>query len=248
MLNGMTFILVGLELPDILDGIRAEGVSLMEATWYGLITTGALIIVRFISVFGAIVVTQIMKHFITVADENIPDWRIPLLLGWAGMRGAVSLAAALSIPLMAGDAPFPHRSLIIYMTFVVIFFTLVVQGLSLPILVKRLRPEDPGDYISDEETEKLLQTELARTALSYVKKHYPEAYEESPALRHQVKQWRVTLETEASPMTSDYLKIYLEVLEHQRTALLALNKRPDINEEVIRRYLLQLDLEETKWN
>lgn len=248
MLNGMTFILVGLELPDILDGIRAEGVSLMKATWYGLITTGALIIVRFISVFGAIVVTQIMKRFITVADENIPDWRFPLLLGWAGMRGAVSLAAALSIPLMAGDAPFPHRSLIIYITFVVIFFTLVVQGLSLPILIERLRPEDPGDYISDEETEKLLQTELARTALSYVKKHYPEAYEESPALRHQVKHWRVTLETEASPMTSDCLKIYLEVLERQRTALLALNKRPDINEEVIRRYLLQLDLEETKWN
>lgn len=247
ILNGVTFILVGLELPDILDGMRADGISLMQATWYGLLATGVLILVRFISVYGAIVVTQVMKHFITVADENLPDWKTPIVFGWAGMRGAVSLAAALSIPLMAGDAPFPHRSLIIYITFVVIFITLVVQGLTLPMLIKAVKLEDPGDYLSEEETEALLERELARTALSYVKKYYPEEYATNAALRHLAERWKLTLASAVPPVTPESRQIYFEILERQRTALMTLNKRPDISEEIIRRYYRQLDLEETKW-
>lgn len=247
ILNGVTFILVGLALPEILAGMRAEGVSVTEATWYGLMATGVLIVVRFVSVYGSIVVTQIMKHFIQVADENVPPLNYPIVFGWAGMRGAVSLAAALSIPLMAGDVPFPHRNLIIYITFVVIFITLVVQGLTLPYLIKALKLKDPGDYIDDEETERLLERELARTALSYVKKHYPEEYATSARLQLLAKRWKLTLESEGAIATPESRQIYLEILEQQRTALMTLNKRPDINEEIIRRYYRQLDLEETKW-
>lgn len=148
---------------------------------------------------------------------------------------------------MAGDVPFPHRNLIIYITFVVIFITLVVQGLTLPYLIKALKLKDTGDYIDDEETERLLERELARTALSYVKKHYPEEYATSARLQLLAKRWKLTLESEGAIATPESRQIYLEILEQQRTALMTLNKRPDINEEIIRRYYRQLDLEETKW-
>lgn len=247
LLNGVTFILVGLDLPDIIDGLRAEGMDLWQATWYGLIATLVLIIVRYISVYSAIIVTQIMKHFITVADDQIPSWKVPVIFGWAGMRGAVSLAAALSIPLMAGDVPFPHRNLIIYITFVVIFITLVVQGLTLPIMIRKMKIDDPGDYLSDEETELLLERELSRTALSYLRKYYPEDYAHNPNLRHLAKYWEEVIDSEIGGLSPESQKIYMEILERQRTALMTLNKRPDINEEIIRNYYRQLDLEETKW-
>jgi len=73
-----------------------------------------------------------MSEFITVAEPN-PGWKGPIIFGWSGMRGVVSLAAALSIPLLINEGqPFPHRNLILFITFIVILVTLVVQGLTLP--------------------------------------------------------------------------------------------------------------------
>ena len=127
ILNGLAFMLIGLALPEVLEGIEAEGMSLTTATNYGLLITGVVVGVRLLSSYGAILITQVMKHFITVADRRNPGSRVPLVLGWAGMRGVLSLAVALSIPLtLENGEPFPHRSLILYVTFIVILATLLV--------------------------------------------------------------------------------------------------------------------------
>lgn len=137
LLNGFVFLLIGLGLPDIIDGLRKDGVSLTMATVYGLIVTAVLIIVRIMASYGSIFFTRFVSRYITVAS-NQTDFRTPFIVGWSGMRGVVSLAAALSIPLALEDGtPFPHRSLILYITFISIVGTLVLQGLTLPFIIKK---------------------------------------------------------------------------------------------------------------
>jgi monovalent cation/hydrogen antiporter len=127
ILNGMVFLLIGLELPVIIRGV--EEVTLEAAIGYGLGISLVLIITRICCTLGAALFTRVAGRFITVADRN-PGWKIPLVFGWAGMRGVVSLAAALSIPVMiAPGQPFPFRNLILIITFIVILVTLVFQSL-----------------------------------------------------------------------------------------------------------------------
>ena len=140
VLNGLIFLLIGLQLPSITQ--QLGDISLGRAIWYGLVISLCLIIARLLCTFGASVFTRFMSHFITVADPN-PGWKGPIIFGWAGMRGVVSLAAALSIPLLISkDQPFPYRNLILFITFIVILVTLVFQGLTLPWLIRKVKLED----------------------------------------------------------------------------------------------------------
>src|SRR5882757_1617215 len=106
-LNGLIFMLIGLELPVIVH--QLGGIGLYDAIKYGLLVSAALIVIRLVSTLGASVFTMLVSHVITTADSH-PGWRGPFIFGWAGMRGVVSLAAALSIPLhLSNGAPFPQR-------------------------------------------------------------------------------------------------------------------------------------------
>ncbi|RYZ36555.1 MAG: Na+/H+ antiporter, partial [Sphingobacteriales bacterium] len=149
VLNGLVFMLIGLELPVIVS--QLGDVSLMAAISYGLIISALLIVCRILCTLGASAFTVFISRFITTADSH-PGWRGPLVIGWAGMRGVVSLAAALSIPIYAAkDVPFPQRNLILFITFTVILVTLVVQGLTLPWVIKMVKMEDPDHYASEED-------------------------------------------------------------------------------------------------
>lgn len=127
--------LIGLQLPSI--ATQLGDTSIGTAIWYGLGISLLLIITRLLCTFGAALFTMFISRFITVADPN-PGWKMPLIAGWAGMRGVVSLAAALSIPIfISADQPFPYRNLILFITFIVILVTLVFQGLTLPGWLER---------------------------------------------------------------------------------------------------------------
>jgi CPA1 family monovalent cation:H+ antiporter len=131
-----------------------------------------LIISRLLCAFGAAVFTRVASRFITVADAN-PGWKSPLVVGWAGMRGVVSLAAALSIPvLLDTGAPFPHRSLILFITFVVILVTLVFQGLTLPWLIRKIKLEDRFTPIPVNKQEMIIQKKIAHASLNYLREQY----------------------------------------------------------------------------
>ncbi|HET9431251.1 MAG TPA: Na+/H+ antiporter, partial [Chitinophagaceae bacterium] len=170
VLNGLIFLLIGLQLPLITDQLGDIGLG--RAIWYGLVISLVLIVTRLLCTFGASVFTRFMSRFITVADPD-PGWKGPLIIGWAGMRGVVSLAAALSIPLLieAGN-PFPFRNLILFITFIVIIVTLVLQGLTLPWLIRKVKPEDKHSPIPAEKQEMIIQKKLAQGSLQLLEEKY----------------------------------------------------------------------------
>jgi len=213
------------------------------------VISALLIVARVLCTLGSSAFTVFISRFITTADSH-PGWRGPIVIGWAGMRGVVSLAAALSIPLYAAkDVPFPQRNLILFITFTVILVTLVVQGLTLPWVIKMVKLEDPDHYASEEEQDVELRKSLAAHSLAFLDKHCSGIMEEN----HALMQLRAKLETEqslpnpeAELLQANFRKIFLMLLAEQRRYLLELNKKPETNEELIRRHQGLIDLEEEK--
>lgn len=251
LLNGIVFLLIGLELPDIVSNIKADGISLVSATWYGVLITAVLMVVRLICAYGAMFFTVIMGKFITVADPNYYGMRGPFILGWTGMRGVVSLAAALSIPLTITDQgwPFPERSLIIYITFIVILLTLVVQGLTLPIIVKHTTFPDFHDHIPLSDAEEIIRKGMAQTSLDYLNEHHDEVSNcDNRVLTGMIRHWeQQTSEDNAKPLYKTVGKVYIQILDAQREYLYKLNReRTDIDEDVIRRFVHRIDLEQER--
>ncbi|MBV8552042.1 MAG: Na+/H+ antiporter [Acidobacteriaceae bacterium] len=137
MLNGLVFLVLGLQLPAILSDIH--GIGLPNLIRYGALFSAIVIALRLLWVFpGSWISAQIQRRLLRREPElNSP--RTAFLVGWAGMRGVLALAAALSLPEhLPNGAPFPQRNLIIFLTFCVIFATLVLQGLSMPALIRKL--------------------------------------------------------------------------------------------------------------
>lgn len=248
VLNGLVFTLIGLELPEITSGLSEEGIGLGTAIGYGLIVTLVLIVGRMMAAYSAVVTTLVMRNFITVADRRHPGWRIPSLLGWCGMRGVVSLAAALSIPVTLDDGtPFPQRNLILFITFVVILMTLVVQGLSLPYLFHRMKMPDLDHELTEEEEEERVKTQLLDFTLDFVKQTYPTEMRRNPVLEQMVKRLCSQTTEGGQDITKEFSSIYKNVIDKQRQWLLRKNSDEKLlDEDIIRRHLLRLDLEEER--
>lgn len=133
VMNALVFILIGLSLPEIVAGLGAYSIS--DGIIYGLVISAIVIALRFLWVYPNL---HFPRWFLPKErKEPSPGWKLPMVMSWAGMRGVVSLATALSIPMMMNDGTvFPYRNLIVFVTFIVIFVTLVFQGLTLPFLIK----------------------------------------------------------------------------------------------------------------
>src|SRR5215213_6424652 len=150
LLNGLIFILIGLQLGSVVESL--DEYTAGQLVSYALLTSLTVILVRMIWVFPATYVPRWASRRIRERDPS-PSWRSVSIIAWTGMRGVISLAAALPLPFeTAAGAPFPGRDLIIFLTFSVILATLVVQGLSLPPLIKALGLED--DHIGEREENK----------------------------------------------------------------------------------------------
>ena len=256
VLNGLVFMLIGLVLPDVIRGL--DGTSLRSAINYGGLISLVLIVGRLLSTLGSSVFTVFISKYITVA-YNKPGWRGPLVLGWAGMRGVVSLAAALSIPVFLDGTktPFPQRNLIIFITFIVILVTLVFQGLTLPLVVKWAKPEDNFSPMSFEEQDIKLAKKLAMAGLHFLDEKYKDdiaGNELLKNLQHRYETDISILESEDSHSLSEaghgaltqYLQVSTELFEEQRNLLRKINKKQEVDEEVIRKYQNLLDIEEEK--
>jgi len=254
VLNGLVFILIGLQLPSIVN--QLGDISLGKAIGYGLAISFTLIIARLLCTLGASVFTRVMSNFIKVADPN-PGWRAPLVLGWAGMRGVVSLAAALSIPLLIYEGhPFPYRNLILFITFVVILITLVFQGLTLPWLIRKVKIEDKFTSLSEQYQEIIIQKKIAQSSLQFLEEKYGQERLKNEYVNILFEKLKIDMnffnqkfeEINSSEGNSlkDYQSIYLELLQHQRSFLNKMNHSIDCDEEVIRKYFSLIDLEEFK--
>jgi Na+/H+ antiporter len=249
VLNGLVFLFIGLALPEITAGLKQESISLTAAIGYGVLITAVLISVRLLSAYGAVIVTLIAKNFIKVADSRNPGLQTPLILGWTGMRGVVSLAAALSIPLHLGhSALFPQRSLILFITFIVILATLLIQGLTLPLLISRIKLPDFQDYLPEEEAENNIYKELSKHALSYLRDKYDGQWESSTMLQQLATKWESKSTEHAEAVISEESRsIYLDLLNKQRQWLIKKNNKDEhFDEDVIRKHIRLIDIEEEK--
>lgn len=247
LLNGIVFMMIGLDLPEIVSGLGDT--DIYTAIAYGVAVTLVLILVRVLAGYGAVIITLIMRNFITVADPEPPGWRAPLIIGWTGMRGVVSLAAALSIPLTLDDgSPFPQRNLILFITFVVILLTLLVQGLTLPIILKKFPPSDPDFTKSEKEIDYEIRIELAQVAVDKLRTDYSDKIEDFPALKDQLQLWESRLKSSEIILNyHEYKDIYVEIIETQRKWLINKNKEEILlDEEIIKKHLRLLDLQEEK--
>lgn len=247
VLNGLVFTLIGLSLPTITAGL--EGVSFASAIGYGALITAVLIIGRILAAYGAVITTLIARNFITVADRRNPGVRGPFIIGWSGMRGVVSLAAALSIPAtLSNGAPFPQRNLILFITFVVILLTLLIQGLTLPYFIRKFQLMTPEQETKEQQQYNQLKHELAEFALLHLENNYGKALEEQPILQKIANKWKDSkMLTEDTDMTSECKIIYLNILSQQRKWLIKRNRKDSrMDENIIRRHLHHLDMEEEK--
>jgi monovalent cation/hydrogen antiporter len=247
VLNGLVFMLIGLQLPVITEDMGT--VSLNKAIGYGILITVVLIITRILCTLGASVFTRFISRYITTADSN-PGWRGPLIIGWAGMRGVVSLAAALSIPVyLSNGTAFPQRNLILFITFMVILLTLVVQGLSLPFVIRWVNMKDKLNHLPEEEQRVLVKKKLAEHTSKLLQEEHSDLLKTNKA----IQVLKAKLEKDQSPSEAaeveleDYRRVYLDVLTKQRQFLHELNKDPEIDDDIIRKHYTLLDLEEEKF-
>ncbi|MFL5311749.1 MAG: Na+/H+ antiporter [Myxococcales bacterium] len=251
ILNGVVFVLIGLQLPNVVAGIRGQ-FGLRALLWYGALFSAVVILLRLLWVFpGARLSYFIRRHFLG-QHENVPPARQLFVVGWAGMRGVIALAAALALPRMLADgSPFPRRQLIVFLTFSVILVTLVVQGLSLPALIRAL-----GLAGSEEGRCELFEAQ--RIVLLAALRHIEEARgKDDPRwaglyddlLQHYRERLDALTELRdgAAPEAKrKYFDLLPEVLRVERETAIRLRNEGRISDDVLRQIEHDLDLREAR--
>ena len=244
LLNAIIFVLVGIQFHSIVASLSRF--SLPALLWYGVAVSLAVIIVRLIWVFlqGLLPVTNEPEHV-----EGKADWSHVAVLAWSGMRGGVSLAAALAIPFATSAGPLQDRNLIIFITFCVLLATLVGQGGTLPLLIRWMRVKDDG---ADAQEERVALSLTARAALKRLhalahERRIPEKLLDNLRLRFGTR-WREfrSLDTgadEVARTTALYRDIQSELIQAQRKELIRLRDAGKIDNTVMRRIQRLLDLE-----
>ncbi len=245
VVNAFIFVLVGMQFREIVASLAQYSVS--HLIWLAIAICATVIVVRLAWVFGQALIplTNEPEH-----ERGKADWAHVTVLAWTGMRGGISLAAALALPLMAGTHAFPQRSLIIFLTFAVLLATLVGQGGTLPWLLRLLRITEDDQ---DEREERLALSRIARVALIRLaalrkEREVPVAIL-ATLRRHHRSRWREFADAKEGQeyrkrVTSQYRAIELELLTVQRAELLRLRNRGAIDNTVMRRIQALLDLED----
>jgi Na+/H+ antiporter len=256
LLNGLIFALIGLQLQGILERL-SEGTEYpaAELIFYGALISLAVILARFLWVFPATYVPRWLSRRLRERDPS-PPVRQVTVIAWTGMRGVISLAAALALPLAieGGAAPFPGRDLILFLTFCVILATLVVQGLTLPVLIRALGLEDDG---SQEREEIKGRVQVADAAIARI----DELAEEDWVREDTVERARGLYNYRRSRFaaryhgadddgleerSAAYQRFMRDLLRAQRATLIQLRNEGRISDEVMHRIERDLDLEESR--
>jgi monovalent cation/hydrogen antiporter len=244
--NAVLFILVGLQLQPILDGL--SGTAVAQLVGQAALVSLVVIAVRLGWLFS-------IPHLIRLVDRRPSQLmrrvgpRERLVLGWSGMRGAVSLAAALALPL-----DFPLRNLILFLTFAVILATLVVQGLTLPALIRRLRFDADDAEEREEVRARLTAAQAALDRLDELAGAEWTRDDTVERLQGLYEFRRRRLKTRAGKLEDDgaedrslaYQRLVRELIDAQRRAIVRLRNQGTISSDVMHRIERELDLEDTR--
>jgi CPA1 family monovalent cation:H+ antiporter len=253
ILNGLIFILIGLQLRQIMEGIGDySGMSLFI---WGAAVSAVVILVRFLWVVPATLIPRYLSKKIREKEEF--DYRNMIVFGWSGMRGVVSMAAALALPLTINNIEaFPLRNLIIFLVFCVILSTLVIQGLTLPWLIRKLKLE-PYSILAEEYN---IRNVIVSETIAHIEDNFSLLNDD---LLHNIKskyevKFNRLQKTElpanffgkgnmlGGEIFNDFTKLQIDLLNVERSKLETMHKAGDVNEEIFRKIEKELDLEESR--
>jgi monovalent cation/hydrogen antiporter len=251
LLNGLIFSLIGLQLGSIVGGLSEYSATTLVL--FGGLISLTVILVRIVWVFSATYVPRWASRSISERDPS-PPWQAVSVVSWTGMRGVISLAAALALPLTtATGAPFPERDLILFLTFCVILATLVVQGLSLPALIRAFGLEDDG---SQDREEVIGRIEVAEAALARIEELLEEnVVQEDTAERlrgiYNYRRSRFSARFDGDKdgleeRSAAFQRLMRDLLQTQRRVLIELRNEGKIGDEAMHRIERDLDLEESR--
>jgi monovalent cation/hydrogen antiporter len=253
-LNGLVFVLIGLQLPVVLAGIRSMPFSTLVL--YGALFSALVIALRLFWVYPGAYVSYVIRRHLQHQNEECPSFKGIFVVGWCGMRGVIALAAALALPeKLADGSPFPDRNLIIFLTFCVILVTLVFQGLTLPPLIRFFGLAGQGANDAEEKDARRIMLE---TALQHIKTvrteqdshHLAAAYTDAAAgykrrlaaiTGEAYAKWGIDSEDHGHMVT-----IARQLIRIERDTAVRLRNEGRINDEVLRQLQRELDLTETK--
>lgn len=248
ILNGIIFIIIGLQLNTLREAIPSNEMG--QLTWYGILVSTTAIVIRFLWVIAAAWLPRLLSPSLRMRDP-ISSWSSLLIIGWAGMRGIVSLATALALPLtVAAGTPFPYRAEIIMIAFMVILVTLVIQGLSLLLFIRNLKLADDR---SIEHEEKHAREHAASAALALL----DDVAREDWVVTDHIEQLKVhydrrrqrSVDAEAmgsectKAVTEAFRRLRHETLTAERLALIKLRNEGIISDEVLHLLEHELDVE-----
>jgi CPA1 family monovalent cation:H+ antiporter len=249
VINSLLFVLIGLQLPGVLEALSGEDSATLAL--YAIAVALTVMAVRFAWVFPFMYLPLRLTRRVRNADAE-PAWRDAFIIGFTGMRGAVSLAAALAVP-----ADVPGRDLIVFLCFTTILWTVCVEGLSLPWLLRILGVRDDGTEQREEDKARLLAAEAAMRRIDelagedWVREDSAERARLAYDFRRSRFAQRLGKEIEGDEedidgRSQDWQRLSREILEAQREALIDLRRQGRIGDNVMRRVERDLDLEETR--
>jgi CPA1 family monovalent cation:H+ antiporter len=244
LIHGLVFVLIGLQLPVILADVDG---SAPELVLLATVIAATVVLVRFAWVFPSTYVPRMVSARLRERDPA-PTWRHVTVVSWAGMRGVVSLAAALALPV-----DFPERSLIQFLTFAVILATLVLQGLTLPLLIRWLKVEAADGEAEEERGARVLAAQAAIDRLGQLE-HQGIGHQELIDHLREVYAHRLehvdlsdgTAPDDAERELLEHRQIRRAVIAAEREAVIRMRDSGELSDEVMRRLERDLDLEELR--
>jgi monovalent cation/hydrogen antiporter len=251
LLNGLIFILIGLQLRSVVGNLDAYTPG--QLVFYAILVSLTVIAVRIVWVFPATYLPRRLSRRLRERDPS-PSWRAVSVVAWTGMRGVISLAAALALPdQTASGASFPYHDLIIFLTFCVILATLVIQGLSLPAVIRALGLEDDGIGEKEETHGRIKVADAALERLGQLEGEDWVREDTAERVRglYNYRRIRFASRFDGDPdgveeRSAAYQRLMIELLEAQRQRLVKMRDDGSIGDEVMHRIERDLDLEESR--
>ncbi len=259
VLNGIVFILIGLQLPYVLGGIR--GLSRITLIEYGVVFSLILIALRLVWMFPGAWVAYLIRTKLLGQTETAPHARGVFVIGWTGMRGVIALAAAISLPeTLANGTPFGARNLIIFLTFCVILVTLVLQGLTLPLLIRLLGLSIAAKMDPEERNARRVMIEAALSYLDAGREDDGDSFSHGyddlmHRYRHRLaavggasgSDFEIELDEHGSPSYDRLRAIGKGAVQAERRALIRLRDEACISDDAMRTIERELDLAESRY-
>ncbi len=254
ILNGLIFILIGLQLKSIMEGMASYSTG--QLIFYGILVSVVVIMARFLYVIP----TALLPRYLSKKIRKEPfDKRYMFIIGWTGMRGVISLAAALSLPMLLPDgSAFPARNLIIYLTFCVILSTLLFLGLPLPWIIRKLKIQSRSLVAEEYE----VRTAILNATIDHLDQNIEKVqdeFREKIRRKYDYKLKRIQ-KTDLPPgyfgnvkptvtpenIFNEYSQLEVNVIGIERRLLLEMYRKGKVSEEIVRKIERELDLEESR--